>query len=182
MDPKPLTRKELAEFLPNQRAVRAFEKLFDLVPNNLVSQQIQIEALEIVSSLAVANSNEAISALENLTSAITALALAPKVDELVTSQSIMRSELDQISSEYELTPRVELGTLASQNDDEVVISGGQIDATITDDSTNLIASSSTITNGAGVAAGTLNNSPTAGNPTKWMPVNDNGTIRYVPGW
>jgi hypothetical protein len=34
-DPRPLTRKELAEFLPNQRAIRAFEKLFDLVPPEL---------------------------------------------------------------------------------------------------------------------------------------------------
>lgn len=34
-DPRPLTRQELAEFLPSQRAVRAFEKLFDLVPLEL---------------------------------------------------------------------------------------------------------------------------------------------------
>lgn len=32
-DPRPLTRNELAEFLPSQRAIRAFEKLFDLVPD-----------------------------------------------------------------------------------------------------------------------------------------------------
>lgn len=35
-DPRPLTRKELAEFLPNQRAIRAFEKLFDLIPPELL--------------------------------------------------------------------------------------------------------------------------------------------------
>lgn len=34
-DPRPLTRNELAEFLPNQRAIRAFEKLFDLIPPEL---------------------------------------------------------------------------------------------------------------------------------------------------
>lgn len=34
-DPRPLTREELAKFLPNQRAIRAFEKLFDLIPPEL---------------------------------------------------------------------------------------------------------------------------------------------------
>jgi len=34
-DPRPLSRTELAEFLPTQRAIRAFEKLFDLVPPEL---------------------------------------------------------------------------------------------------------------------------------------------------
>lgn len=24
--------------------------------------------------------------------------------------------------------------------------------------------------------------PTAGNPSKWIPVNDNGTTRYIPAW
>ncbi len=41
-DPKPLTRKELAEFLPSQRAIKAFEKLFDLVPSSFESLQEQI--------------------------------------------------------------------------------------------------------------------------------------------
>lgn len=39
-----------------------------------------------------------------------------------------------------------------------------------------------LTNGAAAAAGTLLNAPVAGNPTKWVPVNDNGTIRYIPMW
>lgn len=39
-----------------------------------------------------------------------------------------------------------------------------------------------VTDGAGVSAGTLNNAPFAGNPTKWIPFNDNGTVRYIPTW
>jgi len=39
-----------------------------------------------------------------------------------------------------------------------------------------------LTDGSGAALGTLTNSPTAGNPTKWISVNDNGTIRYIPTW
>lgn len=39
-----------------------------------------------------------------------------------------------------------------------------------------------ITSGAAAAAGTLTNAPAAGNPTKWIPINDNGTTRYIPAW
>lgn len=37
-------------------------------------------------------------------------------------------------------------------------------------------------NGAAAAAGTLGNAPTAGNPTKWIPIDDAGTTRYIPAW
>lgn len=40
----------------------------------------------------------------------------------------------------------------------------------------------TFTNGSGAAVGTLTNAPSAGNPTKWIPVSDNGTTRYIPAW
>lgn len=44
----------------------------------------------------------------------------------------------------------------------------------------LIKTSVALNNGAAAAAATFLNAPVAGNPTKWAPVNDNGTIRYVP--
>ena len=37
-------------------------------------------------------------------------------------------------------------------------------------------------NGAGASTGTLTNSPAVGNPTKWIPIDDNGTTRYIPAW
>lgn len=40
----------------------------------------------------------------------------------------------------------------------------------------------TIANGAGASVGTLTNAPVAGNPTKWLSVNDNGVTRYIPAW
>ncbi len=46
----------------------------------------------------------------------------------------------------------------------------------------LIATSAALTTGAGAAAGTLTNAPSAGNPTKWIKINDNGTIRAIPAW
>jgi hypothetical protein len=46
----------------------------------------------------------------------------------------------------------------------------------------LVTTTSNITTGAGSSAGTLTNAPSIGNPTKWFPINDNGTTRYVPAW
>jgi hypothetical protein len=46
----------------------------------------------------------------------------------------------------------------------------------------LIAASSALTNGSGASAGTLTNAPAAGNPTKWIKINDAGTIRAIPAW
>ena len=42
--------------------------------------------------------------------------------------------------------------------------------------------SSALTNGSGAALGTLTNAPSAGDPTKWIGINDNGTTRYIPAW
>lgn len=39
-----------------------------------------------------------------------------------------------------------------------------------------------LTNGAGAGAGTITNAPAAGNPTKWVGIDDNGTTRYIPAW
>lgn len=38
------------------------------------------------------------------------------------------------------------------------------------------------TNGAGASIGTLTNAPAVGDPTKWIPIDDNGTTRYIPAW
>jgi hypothetical protein len=54
--------------------------------------------------------------------------------------------------------------------------------TLTTSSTTLHTSSVSLTNGAAAALGTLTNAPTAGNPTKWIPIVDNGTPRYIPAW
>lgn len=46
----------------------------------------------------------------------------------------------------------------------------------------LHATNTALNNGANVSAGTLNNAPIAGNPTKWVQINDNGTTRWIPAW
>jgi hypothetical protein len=46
----------------------------------------------------------------------------------------------------------------------------------------LIRSAASLPNGAGGNVGTLTTAPSAGNPTKWIPVDDDGTTRYIPAW
>jgi hypothetical protein len=45
-----------------------------------------------------------------------------------------------------------------------------------------IRTSVALTNNAGASVGTLTNAPAAGNPTKWITINDNGTTRSIPAW
>lgn len=58
-------------------------------------------------------------------------------------------------------------------------SAGQI---IMNNASFLMRNKTTWTNGAAAAAGTLSNAPAAGNPTKWIPIDDNGTTRFIPAW
>jgi hypothetical protein len=58
----------------------------------------------------------------------------------------------------------------------------QVRGNLSISSATLLKTYTTFTNGAGASAGTITNAPAAGNPTKWIPVDDNGTVRYIPAW
>jgi len=45
-----------------------------------------------------------------------------------------------------------------------------------------ISTSTNLNNGAGASTATFTNAPIAGNPTKWIEINDNGTVRYIPAF
>lgn len=49
-------------------------------------------------------------------------------------------------------------------------------------SSTLLATAVSLTNGAAGNTATLTNAPAVGNPTKWIPISDNGTTRYIPCW
>lgn len=53
---------------------------------------------------------------------------------------------------------------------------------VTNTAAAVIQSGVVLADGAGVGAGTIGTAPTAGEPTKWIGINDNGTVRYVPAW
>ena len=49
-------------------------------------------------------------------------------------------------------------------------------------STAMVKATTTFTSGAAAQTGTLTNAPVAGNPTKWIKIDDAGTARYIPAW
>jgi len=53
---------------------------------------------------------------------------------------------------------------------------------VTVGSTTLLTTSVALTDVSGVGAGTITNAPSAGNPTKWISIVDNGTTRKIPTW
>jgi len=50
------------------------------------------------------------------------------------------------------------------------------------DNTTLVKATNSLTNAAGANTATLTNAPVAGNPTKWVQINDAGVIRRLPLW
>lgn len=72
---------------------------------------------------------------------------------------------------YDATPLI-YGNATIEVNNSLKVPGGAV----------FLLTSGALTNGAGAAAGTLTNAPTAGNPTKWIGINDNGTVRYIPAW
>lgn len=75
------------------------------------------------------------------------------------------------------TPTLVTPIIGAATGTSLVLSAG-----ITTGNATLHTTTTNLTNGAGAAGGTLLNAPAAGNPTKWAPVNDNGTVRYIPMW
>lgn len=54
--------------------------------------------------------------------------------------------------------------------------------TLTNAGATLFSLNAAYTDHAGPSAGSLTNAPTPGNPTKWLAINDNGTVRKFPTW
>lgn len=104
-------------------------------------------------------------------------------DQISSYAAVVQGLIDDINN----APSVQQGY--DYNPANVVISGGTIDnvnGKFTDltngNAASLVSSSVALTNAAGAAAGTLLNAPSAGNPTKWIQINDNGTTRKIPAW
>lgn len=75
--PYKITRNELAEFLPSQRAIRAFEQLFALIPSSLNDSAAVIEEVSVNAQNADSRAQQAVSAIARLADAVELLALAP---------------------------------------------------------------------------------------------------------
>jgi hypothetical protein len=91
-----LTRDQLASFLQDHEQIKQFERLFSVVDT---LDNVTIDEVNTVAANAVASANEALSQLAAVSQVLDVLATAP---------------------------RNELGTISSQNADDVNISGGLI--------------------------------------------------------
>jgi hypothetical protein len=103
--PYKITRNELAQFLPSQRAIRAFEQLFDLIPSSLDSNTVLIEEASINAQNADSKAIQALSAIDRLANAVELLALAPRSVE-VSSVSDIAPPVVQVTAQPDILPSV----------------------------------------------------------------------------
>ena len=154
-----ITRADLYRIFQDHNLVVIFEALINQVSNLLPSD---IASLTIsINTAQTAADNAQIAANTAQTTANTAQSTADAAQAAIAA----------------------LGDMANQNSTSVSITGGTITATLTNNTTDFLSNSVTLTNYAGAATvNAFTNSPVAGNPTKWIGINDNGTVRRIPTW
>ena len=104
-DPLKLTRNELAKFLPSQRAIRAFEQLFDVIPSELNATNATLVEISTAAGSAEASAQQAIGAIDRLAQAVELLALAPP-DASVAQSFDIAPPVVQVSQATDITPPV----------------------------------------------------------------------------
>jgi len=116
-----LTRDQLAQFLTDQQQIRQFELLFSTVDE---LQVITGTDFEYQADTAAATANEALAQLSALAqdTAVEDAVLNAKVQQALDAIPGLAQALELMA----LAPRQELGTIASQNSDNVNITGGLI--------------------------------------------------------
>lgn len=173
-----LDRQKLAQFLPTQEAIRAFELLFAAVGDSLPSD---LESTRIDAGTAQLQAAEALAGLAQVANALS-LSLYGAQRDVIAVDSFVPVFGQEQQDVY--VPPNSLGTMADQNAANVSITGGTISVgnLINGNAASLMSSSVALNNGAGALAATITNSPVVGNPTKWVAIRDNGITRYIPTW
>ena len=98
---------------------------------------------------------------------------------VASTTKVANLNVDQLDGGDWASPGAIGGTAASSAAFTTVTASGGYTTAL---ATALITSSVAMNNGAAAAAGTLGNAPVVGDPTKWIPIVDNGTTRYIPAW
>ena len=137
--PRNLTRDMLAEFLPNQRAVRAFEQMLkqtgQLLPEDLSAINLLIEETTAEALSASAKANQAVSLLSSISQSLEFLASSSTrqdqpLDDLgafgqvVLFPDDLRPLVQDSPPVDNLLPPVQVGTLGEQQSNRVSITGG----------------------------------------------------------
>jgi hypothetical protein len=110
-DPRPPTRKELSRFLPDMRLVRAFEKLFELVPDGL---DVDIESANYAAAAADNKASEALGLLGRIAESLEDMAKTPPAEQhgfAVVDYVDFHEDAPQESKERRLVWNPDDGTL-----------------------------------------------------------------------
>lgn len=199
-----LTRSQLRQFLPNHQAVVQFEKLFEDVTALQTTSPADNVASRITSVSESLNELRKTLELALLAPPISPSSSSddfakPPLQQINVPQNDVAPLVPPLTLPDDVAPPPQIEHLErlpdvsafNPTDNDVlsyVASTGKwtasdaVTANLTNTQTTLLTSSATLTDGAGANTGTLTNAPTAGNPTKWVPIDDNGTIRYIPAW
>lgn len=103
-----VNRQQLAAFLKDPQAIRAFEQVFDFQSETPAT----IEEAAQLAGFALAVANAAVSELAQVRELL---------EQLMLPVAAAAPEPD------DTTPRLQVGTLASQNADEIAVTGGTLD-------------------------------------------------------
>jgi hypothetical protein len=177
--PRNLTRAQLAELTKDQRVIRVLEQLVttanSTTPEAIAALQVDVAAAQADATAALT----AVAAAQADATAALAAATAAQADATAALTAVAAAQADATAA---LAAIAALGSMSAQDSSSVSISGGTVTAQLKNNQTILLQSTVTLTNGAAAAAGTISNAPVAGNPTKWVAINDNGVTRYIPAW
>ena len=89
LNPRRLTRAELARFLPSHELIKAFEKLFDVAgatPDEINTLTALVEEVSAAAESATAGQHAIAAQLARMASALEVLSLAPAVEPLPTPE------------------------------------------------------------------------------------------------
>lgn len=116
-----LSRQQLAQFLPNHEAIKAFENLFvsvqETIPTNFDDVQTSADTAQIQAA-------EALAGLATIANSLSLLLSGINSEQQV--QDNLAQLLEQQQNQDIFIPPFSLGTMAEQNADKVNIKGGTI--------------------------------------------------------
>lgn len=141
----PITRDQLAKFLPDNDTIRRFEKLFQAAgetsPANFEIVFRLLQEVLVDASNANASANMANATLERVAQSLELLASAPRPEPIVPPDN--------------LSPPVQIGTLGEQQADRARITGGSINGTAVGATTPAAVTATVLTSTGSTVVGAL---------------------------
>lgn len=161
----PITRDQLAKFLPDNDTIRRFEKLF-LIAGSTTPANIEIilsllQEATIAAGSANATANQANALADRLEQALLLVALSPAV-QIPPYPDLVMPPQEQTVIPDNLTPPIQIGTMGEQQADRVKITGGTLDGVTIGATTPGAVTATVLTSTGTTVVGTLLNLSGAG--------------------